>query len=381
MRFFYNIVLWIPLYLIMESSIITAQSFSEPFKIEKDSITPEIKYFKYIYNEAPWSINVAEVNLSTGGISVSAVKSNELASGGREKLSSMAERKGENVVAGINGDFFQPSGEVVSNHIFDGMIVKGIKSRKSQIAFSSSNEPFIDIFEFLGFINKNNTDTLPIHAVNFQIGTDSIVIYNKFWNAPFKNSSDLMTLSLKALDSIVINRAFRVVINNSFEYAKSSNELILAASGKYAKIFKNLIAESDTLMMSFAFNHSPETIKELVGGLPQILDDSIIVVDSRLSIEGASEKFSVTRHPRTAIGYNKDKSKLYLVTVDGRQKSSAGMTLKELSEFMLYIGCYDALNLDGGGSTTMIIKDKIVNSPSDLFGERKIGNGLLILTN
>jgi len=57
------------------------------------------------------------------------------------------------------------------------------------------------------------------------------------------------------------------------------------------------------------------------------------------------------------------------------------MTLNELSEFMLFLGCYNALNLDGGGSTTLVINDKIINYPSDLTGERPVGNALLIISN
>ncbi len=71
---------------------------------------------------------------------------------------------------------------------------------------------------------------------------------------------------------------------------------------------------------------------------------------------------------------------LYLFVCIFRQKISAGMSLNELSEFIIFIGCHEVLNLDGGKSITMIIKNKIVTSPSDPTGERSIGNALLLLT-
>jgi exopolysaccharide biosynthesis protein len=78
------------------------------------------------------------------------------------------------------------------------------------------------------------------------------------------------------------------------------------------------------------------------------------------------------RHPRTAVGISKDGDTLLLVAVDGRQEGhSRGATLAELGELMKGFGAHDALNLDGGGSTAMIVKDRatgvfaVVNRPSD----------------
>jgi exopolysaccharide biosynthesis protein len=73
------------------------------------------------------------------------------------------------------------------------------------------------------------------------------------------------------------------------------------------------------------------------------------------------------------------KARAGLVTVDGRQAASVGMTLVELAELMREAGAWDALNFDGGGSTVMVIKGRVVNSPSDPTGEREIANGLLLV--
>ncbi len=82
------------------------------------------------------------------------------------------------------------------------------------------------------------------------------------------------------------------------------------------------------------------------------------------------------RHPRTAIGFNKEH--IFLVQVDGRQRDhSVGMTLDELADYMLKIGCEEALNLDGGGSSAIWYKGRILNSPSE-GGVRGMANGLVI---
>lgn len=68
-----------------------------------------------------------------------------------------------------------------------------------------------------------------------------------------------------------------------------------------------------------------------------------------------------------------------LVTVDGRQAGySVGMSLNELAAFLLELGAADAVNLDGGGSTTMFLDGKVVNKPSDKEGERSVSDAILV---
>lgn len=94
--------------------------------------------------------------------------------------------------------------------------------------------------------------------------------------------------------------------------------------------------------------------------------------------EQFSPGFAETRHPRTMIGAAADGT-IWLVTVDGRQpKLSAGMTLAELQSLARRLGLTDALNLDGGGSTTMWAQGAVVNSPSDAAGPRRVSDALLV---
>jgi len=95
--------------------------------------------------------------------------------------------------------------------------------------------------------------------------------------------------------------------------------------------------------------------------------------------------FTTARHPRTAVGIKPD-GHIILLTVDGRNTQSAGMSLHELNSVMRWLGCTTALNLDGGGSTTLWVKNRgVINFPSDNklwdhAGERKVANVLLITT-
>ena len=122
---------------------------------------------------------------------------------------------------------------------------------------------------------------------------------------------------------------------------------------------------------------------EAVGGRPRLVRDSAIVPE--VDTEGQAG-FATSRHPRTAIGIANNGTRLLLVVADGRQAGySAGMTLRELANLMLSLGARDALNLDGGGSTTMVVENPqtrqlaIVNRPSDPTGERTVGDALAIV--
>jgi hypothetical protein len=88
--------------------------------------------------------------------------------------------------------------------------------------------------------------------------------------------------------------------------------------------------------------------------------------------------FDTTRHPRTMIG--EDGTSLWLVTVDGRQPAlSLGMSFTELQGLARRLGLRSALNLDGGGSTTMVVGGTVVNHPSDQGGPRTVSDAILVL--
>ena len=101
--------------------------------------------------------------------------------------------------------------------------------------------------------------------------------------------------------------------------------------------------------------------------------------------EGTGIGFSTTTHPRTAVGVTKDNQLLWVI-VDGRQPElSNGISLDSLANLMLQLGAVNAMNLDGGGSSTLVIYDTIVNFPSDKdsagnFGrERAVANGMIVI--
>lgn len=124
------------------------------------------------------------------------------------------------------------------------------------------------------------------------------------------------------------------------------------------------------------WSHSPAHRDILVSG-PLLIHQSEPTSPQRIP-------FNLNRHPRTAIGITEE-GHLLLVTVDGRHAEAAGMTMWELQDYMESLNCRDALNLDGGGSTTLYIRGKgVVNYPSDNRnfdheGERRVANAILVM--
>jgi len=121
-----------------------------------------------------------------------------------------------------------------------------------------------------------------------------------------------------------------------------------------------------TVKLSTATVPSLTGVRTAIGGGPALLRDGKVVPIKRSSRPGMpvayAERSLFERHPRSAVAWN-DKY-FYFIEVDGRQKGlSMGMTLEELSNYMLKMGCTDALNLDGGGSSTLWLKGKVMNSP------------------
>lgn len=101
-------------------------------------------------------------------------------------------------------------------------------------------------------------------------------------------------------------------------------------------------------------------------------DGTIDIVATTSDMQSLSKQ----RHPRTFLGHKKDGT-FVLFVVDGRRTDEKGITAQEQAEIARMCGCYNAINLDGGGSSEMIVNDKIMNRPSDGV-ERSVGSALLV---
>jgi exopolysaccharide biosynthesis protein len=209
------------------------------------------------------------------------------------------------------------------------------------------------------------------------------------------------TTTLLPVSVIAAREGFDIAINGDFFSAKSTKDIegrntgyvrgkaatpegMAMTDGQLWHQSKTnrpyLVITTNHTALLFSGNSSDPTNAgawEMIGGRQ-------ILVKKGKAIEYTSA-FAIARHPRTAVGIDRTGKLLTLVVVDGRQPTlSIGMTLHELSAEMVARGCDSAINLDGGGSTTMVYRDpathliKVVNSPSDTK-ERSVADALGII--
>ena len=129
----------------------------------------------------------------------------------------------------------------------------------------------------------------------------------------------------------------------------------------------------------------PATDDEYVK-MPNVLLSGPMLIQDGAAAMLSSNPFNDNRHPRSAIAIASDRKLIFLV-VDGRNRQSAGMSLPELTRVLKWLGANDAMNLDGGGSSTLYVKgttkNGVVNHPSDnkLFdhlGQRPVANVIYV---
>ena len=157
--------------------------------------------------------------------------------------------------------------------------------------------------------------------------------------------------------------------------------LVLSANGQQWAEALTDVREGDIISIRVDVNERWQNARYLIQSGPQLVKDGTV----QISMDEQSLQ-ARTRHPRSAVAVSKDRTKAFLVTVDGRQSGySQGMTLREFSEYLVSIGAYQAINLDGGGSTTSVLRvpgneaHLIANRPSD-GSLRGVSTSLLALT-
>lgn len=120
-------------------------------------------------------------------------------------------------------------------------------------------------------------------------------------------------------------------------------------------------------------------MRTAIGGGPVLLQDGRVMITNEEELKFAGRAIN-DRHPRTAIGYTRD-NRMIVLAVEGRNPGRAeGATLVQLADMLRELGCVEALNLDGGGSSCLLINGKETIKPSDKEGQRPVPAVLIVKT-
>jgi exopolysaccharide biosynthesis protein len=401
--------------------------------IKDTLLSSEIKYKQLLMtiNGLKHKVNIIQIDMNNNKAELAVVKGGnnivELETLPNLLSNSKMDTTQREIVAGINANFWRagtnyPMGPTVINGEIAEM--KAYK-RWTSTFFSESGEPFTGFFNIQGeIIIKNGSFRIPISDVNHRRDSTGIVCYNKFGGdtIPYINSKKVQELMIGGMDNLFVNGEIvdstenvedivlqkedileaerssnieynldKIVIKyldtpavNTFTRCQVENIVsgsvempkfgcVLSIGSDMDKV--NLPKVGEIINLHFWTNQQEsEVFFNAVCGPPRLVRDGIAHPETSEELI-YKKKFINGALPRTAIGYNKSKSKFFLVAVSGgsRQEGITGASLSQLADIMEYIGCYTAQNLDGGGSTNMVIGNQNIINP---VASRRLSVGL-----
>lgn len=391
-------------------TIATAIAFSTiaanaPAQTTRDTISrelaPGVSYRQFTDRTGPVVVYLVRVDLRRRDVGLRVARAKDQLRG-REKPTDMvkrAEAEGVSVLAAVNGDFFElKSGENENEQVIAGEWWKGLKVTDSpydtfdnihvQFGLDASGKPLMDRFILDGRAIAHGVST-PILTVNFNPTgqLEGTALYTPRFGSNTPRDTTRLTAEAQ-LDSIgrrgdTLMFVRRGTVTESSGSSIPARGAVLAAYGQGLRVDEvRKMREGDTVRVLLTTLPRPPrggAPSLLIGGWPRILSDGKDVAPEAPTVEGTISRNAEMKHPRTAIGFSRDSSTLYLLTVDGRSENSGGTTLSELADLMRRVGAWQAMNFDGGGSTTMVVEGKLENRPTDSTGEREVGNALLVV--
>ena len=351
---------------------------------------PGVTAAKYDIPALPLKVSVVEMDLTNPYIVMETCLGADKAVGSETpvNMATRNNRPGHEVVGAVNGDFFMtsPSNEVglpLSGQVRNDELVLSSHNRAC-LVLDDENRPYIDRLTFTGRVTGSE-HSFALNLVNrMRYAYENIAANQSFL---FTRSYGPVTYDASNSGKMVLlrpvgepfswkaNGVEHCVIEDIFDAKGSATipdgKAILWLKGTYANQ-TSWMNVGDELEISFSLtlNNGPQdvNIHQLIGG------SNHIIMQNGVFMEDWAE-----RHPRTAIGFNADSTRLYFVVVDGRHMTSVGVTLWEMKGIFDALGAVTAVNLDGGGSSCILANDEVLNHPSD-GPVRAVGNGCLFVS-
>lgn len=325
------------------------------------TVTEGVKHVQLVryINSRPIKINIVEVNQK---INPNIEIAPQLASTNlkhRASIRTIAQKN--NSIAAVNGTYFKPQTGVplgtlmIDKKIYTGPIYNRVAMGISKKEFRMS-QLGIDSYVFAkGIKVKVDNINQPRMLSTYTL------LYTRDWGP-------VSPTPPKYGVNIAVDANGTIVSKTYGSAAIPDNGYVISGPVEKLKPFFN----EYSMELDVKMNPVWDDVDHIISGGPYLIKEGEVYIDVTAQKLGAI----TGKNPRTAIGYTKD-NEFIMVTVDGREQNSVGMTLGELARFMKGLGCVNAMNLDGGGSSVMYVSGRVVNKPAQAGGI-PISNALTI---
>lgn len=378
-----------------------AASFSAT-KLSEEVVTSGAMMMKYKFTtvrsgkSATGLASVIRVDLNNPYVSLDVMtgKGGNLTT--RQSTGGMAAETG--AVAAVNGDYFNTGGEgaPIGGQVSGGVLVSTPSQLNGMYAFAVTKDrkPIIDEYTFEGMLTAEDGSQFPLSGVNkgaynpeggssTYSHANAAYIYTDAWTAlerP-KGSSTTPTEVLVENDTIT-----QISLDSALPVTVPKGAYILRTHGLAAQFVKAHLVVGQKLNSTYVLRSKttqqqldPSTLQMMIGG------HTILVNNGKASSFSRSTSSIGGYRARTALGYSQDGRYVYVIAAE-KNSNSAGLSLTELQSFMTNIGVWKGINLDGGGSTTMVDRPLAETSTTLTFNteygkeQRTIVNGVGVYT-
>lgn len=277
---------------------------------------------------------------------------------------SQVERQGD-VLAAVNGSYFSAGGSAIGILKINGELINSSELIRTAVGIKADGTLKIGQPHYRGMVTFASGDPLAITQINDARSDNSLAMYTAYYGTNTRTNEFGI--------EYIVNDGRVIGIQSSNSVIPATGFVISAHGDSRTKLAS--IRSGDSATVKHTLGTAWDEYSHVLSAGPMLVKDSNVYLTTKL--EGFGNDVAGGRAPRTALGLTKD-GKILLVVVDGRQPVSRGMTLLELALLMQELGADSAMNLDGGGSSEMIIKGRIMNRPSE-GKERRVANALVVV--
>lgn len=278
-----------------------------------------------------------------------------------ETPSSMCQRAG--CVVGVNADFHYVNHEPVGGVVSEGRMLRSPVSTHAQLSLTRAGGLLASPLEWSAILRTSDGGALGLGGINISRGSDQLVLYTPAWGDRTRTAGGV-ELVLRAAEPVgLLGRPTAVEL---LELRGDSSSIppdgaVLSGSGTGAALLQDLW---NRVERARADRRAELTVASSLDVVESVGVNPVLLRNGRHAFQPATDGFTLSRHPRTLVGWNAA-GEVFMVAVDGRRDDSKGMSLGEAADLLLGLGATEGVNFDGGGGTTFVVNGSVTNHPSD----------------